>query len=112
VNGFIAALKSANGIGQVINLGSNFEVSIEETALLIAEIMGTSAKIDADLERIRPENSEIERLWADNSKANELFNWSPAFGGKDGFRKGLCETVNWFMQDGNLDTYKSDLYNL
>ena len=112
VNGFLAALKSPNGLGQVINLGSNFEISISETVALIAEGMNTTVEIISTEERIRPENSEVERLWADNTKAKELFRWQPTYSGRDGFKRGLDETIAWFTQSENLHPYKSDIYNL
>jgi dTDP-glucose 4,6-dehydratase len=74
VAGFIAALKSERGLGEVINLGSNFEISIGDTALAIAEAMGTSIDIVTDEQRLRPEKSEVERLWASNTKARSVGN--------------------------------------
>lgn len=112
VAGFIAALTSSTGLGEVINLGSNFEISIGETARLIAETMNTEIEITSDEARVRPENSEVERLWADNTKARELFGWNPSYVGQDGFKKGLTETIDWFTQSKNLQSYKSDIYNL
>ena len=112
VAGFIAALVGKNGLGEVINLGSNFEISISETAQLIAESMGVSIDMISDKERIRPKNSEVERLWADNAKAKELFGWQPTYGGREGFKRGLVETIDWFTQPDNLRSYKSDIYNV
>ena len=112
VNGFLAALNSTNGLGQVVNLGSNFEISIRDTVSLIAECMKSTIEITTSEERFRPAKSEVERLWADNSKAKELFGWQPTYSGRDGFRRGLSETIAWFVQTENLRSYKSDLYNL
>lgn len=112
VSGFIAALKGQGGLGEVINLGSNFEISIGETAQLISECMGVPIELISDVERMRPENSEVERLWADNKKAKELFGWQPTYNGSDGFKRGLIETIDWFTQPDNLRAYKSDIYNL
>ena len=112
VAGFIAALVGKNGLGEVINLGSNFEISIGETAQLIAESMGVSIDLISNEERIRPKNSEVERLWADNAKAKELFGWQPTYGGRKGFKRGLVETIDWFIQPNNLRSYKSDIYNM
>ena len=61
--------------------------------------------------RLRPEKSEVERLWADNTKAKRLFGWEPTYGGRDGFKQGLQETAKWFVQFENLRGYKSDIYN-
>lgn len=112
VNGFLAILESDQCIGQVFNLGSNFEVSIHQTALLIAELMGTSVKITNEERRFRPEKSEVERLWADNSKAKQFLDWEPAFGGKEGFERGLTKTIEWFLNHDNLTLYKTDTYNV
>ena len=112
VNGFLAALISTNGLGQVVNLGSNFEISISETVALIAESMDATVEVTSSEERFRPENSEVERLWADNSKAKELFGWQPIYSGRDGFNRGLAETIAWFTKSENLRSYKSDIYNL
>jgi NAD dependent epimerase/dehydratase len=112
VRGFIAALNSPNGIGEVVNLGSNYEISIGDTARTIAEVMDANIEILADEVRLRPEKSEVERLWASNSKAMELLNWQPQYGGLDGFRRGLVETIAWFTKPENLHRYKAELYNL
>jgi dTDP-glucose 4,6-dehydratase len=112
VDGFIAALNSENGLGQVINLGSNFEISVGETAQLIAEAMNAQIEIITDEERLRPENSEVERLWANNMKAFKLFGWRPKYGSREGFKRGLTETAEWFSRPENLCGYKSDIYNL
>ena len=98
VAGFIAAAEADRGVGEVINLGSNFEISIGATAALIAELMGTEVGIEAADERLRPAKSEVERLWADNRKAKELLGWSPAYGGIEGLRRGLGETIAWFRR--------------
>ena len=111
VDGFIAALGAKTGFGEVINLGSNFEISIKETAQLISETMGVSIKITSDRERVRPEKSEVERLWADITKAKELISWEPSHAGREGFKRGLTETIQWFLNSGNLNSYKSGIYN-
>lgn len=112
VSGFVAALESDSAIGQVINLGAGFEVSIEKTATLIAEIMNASLSIVCDEPRLRPENSEVDRLLSDNTKAKRMLNWSPSFVGLDGFREGLRRTVEWFTSPENLANYKADVYNI
>jgi len=112
VGGFIAALNASNGLGEVVNFGSNFEISVGDTASLIAEAMGTEIEIVTDEARLRPEKSEVERLWADNSKARELFGWQPAYGGREGFKRGLQETAAWFADPANLRAYKADIYNI
>ena len=112
VAGFNSALISNKGIGEVFNLGSNSEISIGDTANLIADLMGKEIEIITDQKRVRPENSEVERLWADNRKANRLFEWQPKYTGMDGFKKGLTETIEWFTKPTNISSYKSGIYNL
>jgi NAD dependent epimerase/dehydratase len=110
--GFIAIARAKNVEGEVINIGSNFEISMRETADLIAEVMGASIQIELDQARLRPATSEVERLWADNSKAKRLTGWQPAYAGRDGLRRGLEETARWFRNTDNLKYYKHDLYNI
>ena len=112
VDGFIAAAEAEAAIGEVINLGSGFEVSIGETARHIAQIMNAEIEIVGDDERRRPKESEVERLLADASKAEELLGWRPVFGGPDGFRRGLAETARWFVEPEHLRHYKHDQYNI
>ena len=112
VNGFISALSSKSGVGEVINLGSNFEISIQDIASLIGEIMNQEIKVIDSNERIRPENSEVNRLWADNSKAIELLSWKPEYASLTGLKRGLEETITWFKKSNNLNLYKSEIYNV
>lgn len=112
VNGFIAVAESDNAVGEVINVGSNYEVSIGDTVRMIAEVMGTQVEIETDEVRLRPEKSEVERLWADNSKAARLLGWKPQYAGLDGLRAGLTQTAEWFSNPVNLRCYKSDTYNI
>jgi len=112
VAGFIAALESNNGLGEVVNLGSNFEISIGDTAKLIAEVMQADIEIITDEARLRPENSEVERLWASNAKAKQMLGWQPAYAGREGFKRGLAETAKWFSDPANLARYKVDIYNV
>ena len=74
--------------------------------------MNREIEIDTDETRLRPVNSEVERLWADNSKAKKLLNWQPSYGGRVGFKRGLLETAEWFMNPANLAVYKADRYNI
>jgi len=112
VMGFVAALETNQGFGEVFNLGCNFEVSIQETCHLIAGLMGKQIQINEASERTRPINSEVERLWSDNSKASKVLNWSPTHSGQDGFTNGLQLTINWFSNPVNLAKYKTGLYNI
>ena len=112
VDAFIATLESDKGFGEVVNFGSNFEISISDVAALIAEKMNVKIDIASNTERMRPVNSEVERLWADNSKVKELFGWSPKYVGRDGLARGLQETINWFIEPENLKHFKSDIFNI
>lgn len=112
VAGFVAALRTPASVGEIINLGSNFEISIGDTARAIAEAMNADIEILSDLERMRPEKSEVERLCADNSKARKLLQWQPAYAGMPGLRRGLTETIGWFQDPAHLNLYRAESYNL
>lgn len=111
VSAFVA-MAAAGSPGEVINAGSGFEISIGDTVQLIAELMGAEVDIVVDDERVRPAASEVERLWADTQKAERLLGWTPQFGGKEGFQRGLAETIRWFAEPANLKNYRHDRYNI
>ena len=79
---------------------------------MIADIMGVEVEVVTDADRLRPEKSEVERLWADNAKAARLAGWRPRYGGLDGLRRGLSETIDWFTEPANLARYKPGIYNI
>ena len=79
---------------------------------LISGIMKIEVKTEQEDQRVRPENSEVERLWACNLKAKEILGWAPVYGGRAGFVKGLEETTAWFSNANNLKSYKSNIYNI
>lgn len=108
--GFIQALESKEIIGTVTNLGSGFEISIGKTAELIASLMGATVTFTTDNNRIRPEKSEVERLFASYEKAKQRMGWEPEHGGEEGFKKGLMKTIEWFSNPKNLSRYKIDNY--
>jgi len=110
--GFIQAMNCEDCVGEVTNIGSNFEISIGDTVDLIAEAMGKNVEVVTDQERIRPAASEVERLFAGTEKAQNLFGWAPEFSGRDGFVRGLAETAKWFQDPANLARYKTDSYNI
>ena len=112
VQGFVAAAEADSAIGEVINIGSAFEVSIGDTVKLVAEVMDRKIETVSDEQRIRPAASEVERLYADNSKARKLLKWSPRFAGISGFKQGLQKTVAWFTNHDNIKHYKSHIYNV
>lgn len=103
---FIKIAESDKTIGEVINAGSNYEITIGDTVKKIIDIIGKDVKIICDEERIRPEKSEVNRLWADNTKIKELTGWAPNYN----IDQGLAETVEWIKN--NLQHYKTDIYNV
>lgn len=110
VRGLMAIGISERANGQVINLGSDFEISIGDTAALIADVMGADVTFRTKDERLRPAQSEVTRLWADNAKARRLIDWAPGYGGPEGFKRGLARTIAWFSEPANLAAYKTQLY--
>lgn len=107
--GMLKLATSENTIGKTINIGSNREYSIEETFNLIKKIMNKeSIELLKDETRIRPENSEVHRLWCDNTLIQNLVGYSPSFS----FEAGLKETIDWFSNPENLKKYKVDIYNV
>ena len=106
--GFIAIAEESKTIGQTINIGSNFEISIRNTLDLIKELMGSDINFVTDKQRIRPSNSEVFRLWCDNTKIEKLTGFKPQVD----IKEGLQRTINWITQPTNLKYYKSEIYNV
>jgi len=106
--GFIALAECDESIGQTVNIGSNFEISIGDTLNLIKELMDSDVKFITDKQRIRPEKSEVFRLWCDNSKIEKLTGFKPEVD----IRQGLQKTIDWITQPDNLKKYKSEIYNV
>ena len=99
-----------DAIGNVFNAASNFEISVGETASLIAEVMNKEIEIVSEEKRLRPKESEVNRLFGDNSRLKNITGWEPRFSGKGGFKKGLRLTAEWFQEQSNLAFYKSNTY--
>ncbi|CAE06960.1 NAD-dependent 4,6-dehydratase LegB [Parasynechococcus marenigrum] len=97
-------------LGQVVNAASNFEISIGDTASLIGEVMNVQLEILTDEQRMRPEGSEVNRLFGDNTLLRQLTGWKPVYGGLDGFRRGLAQTAEWFSDPANLARYRPGTY--
>jgi dTDP-glucose 4,6-dehydratase len=112
VRGFIAVAEADSSLGKAINIGSNYEVSIGSLVDIIADIMDAKIKVEIDEQRLRPEKSEVDRLWADNSRAKELTGWDPLYHGLEGLRRGLTDTIEWFKKFENLRNYRSGIYNI
>lgn len=112
VRGFLAVAQSDAAVGEVTNIGSGFEVSIEETAKLIAEALGVEIDIVTDQNRLRPEKSEVERLFASYEKAKQTTGWEPLYGGREGFKKGVAITAEWFKKSQSFIQYQAERYHV
>ena len=112
VRAFEAIAECDAAVGQTLNAGSGCEISIGDTADLLIALMGRPVQIITDDQRLRPEASEVERLWADSSALRALTGWEPDYGQGEGFRRGLQQTIDWFTDPANLARYKTDRYML
>jgi NAD dependent epimerase/dehydratase len=106
VQGLIRCAETADAVGEVVNLGTGTEISIGEVAEHVLRALGRDLPIARDEERLRPPDSEVERLVADTAKAKQRLGWDPAIGLDDGLRR----TIDWLT--GSLDAYKTTLYNV
>ncbi len=106
--GFIAIANSDKSVGEVINIGSNFEISIQDTFELIKKTMNSDVNFVIDPARIRPGKSEVQRLWCNNSKINSLTGFVPEVS----IEQGIKQTVDWFTNPDNLSKYKTNIYNV
>jgi len=106
VEGFIDFAESEKTVGEVVNLGSNQELSINQIIALVSNCLGKKIEVKKDKERIRPEKSEVERLFSDSTKAKTLFGWNPKIDIEEGIRK----TIGWIEK--NIDRYKGEIYNI
>ena len=106
--GVIALAEEDKAIGEAVNIGSNFEISIADTLNIIKELMESDVKFITDKQRIRPEKSEVFRLWCDNSKIEELTGFKPQFD----IKHGLQKTIEWIIDKDNIKNYKSEIYNV
>tara|TARA_B100000965_G_scaffold399032_1_gene418189 strand:- start:16 stop:1017 length:1002 start_codon:yes stop_codon:yes gene_type:complete len=111
VDGYISAIGNKKCIGETIQLGTGIDFSMRETFENIKKIIGKNVKVVKDKNRMRPKMSEVNRLISSNKKAKKILKWKPKYSGKNGFIKGLKETVEWFDDSKNLSQYKSKLYN-
>jgi NAD dependent epimerase/dehydratase len=106
--GFLELARCDKAIGETVNIGSNFEISVGDTLGLIRELMGSDVEFLTDGQRLRPGKSEVFRLWCDNAKIRQLTGFEPAYD----IRAGLQATINWFTRPENLAKYKADVYNI
>jgi NAD dependent epimerase/dehydratase len=108
--GFLAVAEGAGGLGEVFNMGSGFEISMGEVVAMLSEISGRKVAVTEDFARVRPENSEVERLWSDSSKIESAFGWKPAHAGRDGLYRGLEKTYAWLRDNANEAGYDAKRY--
>lgn len=106
--GFIELSQCDAAIGQEVNVCSNYEISMRDTLEMIARLMNSDVKFIEDRQRLRPRDSEVFRLWGDNTKIKSLTGFVPSYT----LEEGLLETINWFSWGENLKKYKSDIYNV
>lgn len=106
--GFVELAHCEKAVGLTVNLGSNYEISIGDTLHVIRELMGSDVEFVVDEARIRPEKSEVFRLWCDNTLVNELIGYKPRYS----IREGLAATIQWFTEPKNLARYKTNIYNV
>lgn len=112
VQGFLAVARAEAAVGEVLNIGGSCELSIGEVAHTIARLMGVEPRIETDHQRLRPAASEVERLYAASDKAQRLTGWQPRYQGREGFARGMAETIQWFTDPRHLSKYKTDRYNI
>ncbi|KUJ75495.1 NAD-dependent dehydratase [Thiomicrospira sp. XS5] len=106
--GMMAIAQSENAVGETINIGSNFEISVQDTLDMIKDIMQSDVVFVTDEARIRPKDSEVFRLWCDNTLIQSLTGFEPQYD----LRTGLEETIRWFRNVDNLKQYKAGIYNV
>ncbi|MDA9244113.1 NAD-dependent 4,6-dehydratase LegB [Amylibacter sp.] len=106
--GFIMLAETEATIGETINIGSNTEISIEDTLQLIKELMASEVTFIHDEQRQRPEKSEVFRLWCDNNKIKQLTRYQPQVD----LNMGLKKTIDWITLPDNLKMYKAEIYNV
>lgn len=106
--GFHELAENPSTAGRVVNIGSNHEISVGDTFNLIKKIMKVEAEVELDDVRLRPERSEVHRLWCDNSLINSLTGYKPEVS----FESGLAQTIEWFLKTQNLSKYKAQSYNV
>ena len=106
--GFLELARCEKAVGEVVNIGSNYEISVADTLNLIRELMNSQVEFVFDQQRMRPEKSEVCRLWCDNTKIKALTGFEPEYS----IRQGLQKTIEWFTVAENLSKYKATIYNV
>ena len=106
--GFLELARCERAVGETVNISSNYEISVGDTLGLIRELMASDVEFLSDAQRLRPEKSEVFRLWGDNTLIRELTGFQPAYD----IRRGLQTTIEWFTRPDNLAKYKAGIYNV
>ncbi|QTN25812.1 SDR family NAD(P)-dependent oxidoreductase [Rhizobacter sp. AJA081-3] len=106
--GFLELARCDQAVGETVNISSNYEISVRATLELIRELMGSQVEFVSDAQRLRPEKSEVQRLWGDNARIRGLTGFQPTFD----LRHGLQATIDWFTRPANLAKYKAGIYNV
>ena len=106
--GMIALSECDEAVGQVVNIGSNYEISVGDVFQMIKRLMGSDTVLTVDDQRLRPESSEVQRLWCDNTKIKSLTGFQPDYA----LEEGLQLTIDWFMKPEHLRKYKTEIYNV
>ena len=112
VSGFLSVASNKKSIGEVIKIGSRYEISIKDLVSMIGDIMDIKITIKSDKNRIRPKDGEVDRLRANINKAKKILKWEPGYKGKAGLKNGLGKTIEWFRDDENSKQYKTNIYNV
>ena len=112
VRAFVKTINNKRIIGETINIGNNFEISIKDIVEILKKDFGYNFKIIRDKNRVRAKDSEVFRLIASNKKAKKILKWKPQYQGLSGFKKGLNKTIEWFKKSQNLKEYKTKIYSI
>ncbi len=112
ISAFELAIKNKKCVGEIINIGNGYDISIRKLVQITSKLLNKKNKIQIDEKRIRVKNSEVMKLKSSNTKAKKLLNWKPKYSGIGGLKKGLQKTINWFSNEDNLKYYKFEKYNI
>lgn len=112
VDAFIRSMKTNKINGEIINIGNKFEISIKDILKIMKKDFGYNFKVEIDKKRVRKKNSEVDRLFSSNAKAEKILKWTPKYSGLSGFKKGLQKTISWFKKAENIRYYNSNIYNI
>jgi len=112
VEGLASCIRNKKCIGDVINLGTGFDLSMEKTLKIIQQKLGKKLNVIIEKNRLRPKKSEVNQLVSSNIKAKKILGWKPKFSNLNGFKKGLENTIEWFKKPENIKYYKSNMYNV